>query len=273
MPVEPFARPSLELSKPLLGGLEVAAAPSGGQGLALDETGRIPSGLLWTRYRKVTSKTISNSTSTTDLLNSEIVIPAGALLANGILRLTAWGSFVQNTGGTTNSPRWAVALGGTTLLDTSALTSSATTSAQECTWRVVAIVEAADAARHGCRRVRVRSREGPQHRIEGHGGAAGARAQRDAADRERQLHDHAQGRTRRDSLGGHVSDEPKYVTTGELASKIETVDAKISALRAWGVAAFLGGQALAGVIGGMVASHTTPVDAGRTALAVANYLF
>jgi hypothetical protein len=70
-----------------------------------------------------------------------------------------------------------------------------------------------------------------------------------------------------------VSDEPKYVTTGELASKIETVDATISALRAWGVAAFLGGQALAGVIGGMVASHTTPVDAGRTALAVANYLF
>jgi hypothetical protein len=145
MAVEPFARPSLELSRPLVGGLEVAAAPSGGQGLALDETGRIPSGLLWTRYRKVTSKTISNSTSTTDLLNSEIVIPAGALLANGILRLTAWGSFVQNTGGTTNSPRWAVALGGTTLLDTSALTSSATTSAQECTWRVVAIVEAADA--------------------------------------------------------------------------------------------------------------------------------
>lgn len=42
MPVEPFARPALELPTPLVGGLEVAAAPSGGQGLALDETGSVP---------------------------------------------------------------------------------------------------------------------------------------------------------------------------------------------------------------------------------------
>jgi hypothetical protein len=145
MAVEPFARPSLELSRPLVGGLEVAAAPSGGQGLALDETGRIPSGLLWTRYRKVTSKTISNSTATTDLLNSEIVIPAGGLLSNGILRLTAWGSFLQNTGGTTNSPRFAVALGGTTLIDTNVLASTEATSAQTRPWRAVLIIQAANA--------------------------------------------------------------------------------------------------------------------------------
>jgi hypothetical protein len=45
MPVEPFARPALELPTPLVGGLAVAAAPAGGQGLALDDRGMIPSAL------------------------------------------------------------------------------------------------------------------------------------------------------------------------------------------------------------------------------------
>lgn len=40
---EQFARPASELAIPRVGTLEVAAAPSGGQGLALDETGGIPS--------------------------------------------------------------------------------------------------------------------------------------------------------------------------------------------------------------------------------------
>lgn len=43
---EQFARPALELPHPVLGGLSVAAAPSAGQGLALDETGKLPSGVL-----------------------------------------------------------------------------------------------------------------------------------------------------------------------------------------------------------------------------------
>jgi hypothetical protein len=39
---ETFARPSLELPQALLGGIGVAAAPSQGQGLALDDKGQIP---------------------------------------------------------------------------------------------------------------------------------------------------------------------------------------------------------------------------------------
>jgi hypothetical protein len=43
--VETFARPAIELPRPLIGGLEVSSAPSQGQGLALDDIGRIPSAL------------------------------------------------------------------------------------------------------------------------------------------------------------------------------------------------------------------------------------
>jgi hypothetical protein len=46
----------------------------------------------------------------------------------------------------------------------------------------------------------------------------------------------------------------------------------LSALRAWGVAALLGGQALAGLLAALV-TRTTPADAGRTALAFINHLF
>ena len=50
------------------------------------------------------------------------------------------------------------------------------------------------------------------------------------------------------------------------------MDLKLSALRAWGVAALVGGQALAGVLAAVV-TRTTPSDMGRTALAVVNHLF
>jgi hypothetical protein len=50
------------------------------------------------------------------------------------------------------------------------------------------------------------------------------------------------------------------------------MDLKLSALRAWGVAALLGGQALAGLLAALV-TRTTPADAGRTALAFINHLF
>jgi hypothetical protein len=69
-----------------------------------------------------------------------------------------------------------------------------------------------------------------------------------------------------------MTERHEYVTPGELASKIETVDAKISALRAWGVAAFLGGQALAGLVAALV-TRTTPADAGRVAARAVASLF
>lgn len=50
------------------------------------------------------------------------------------------------------------------------------------------------------------------------------------------------------------------------------VDLKLDALKAWGVAAFIGGQALAGLIGAIV-TRTTPAEAGRVALDLLQSLY
>lgn len=68
------------------------------------------------------------------------------------------------------------------------------------------------------------------------------------------------------------SHPPQYVTSGELAWKLETVDAKISALRWQMVAALLGGQALAGITAALV-TRTTPAEAGRVALTLLAAVF
>jgi len=47
------------------------------------------------------------------------------------------------------------------------------------------------------------------------------------------------------------------VTKDDLESLKLVFEAKMSSLKAWGVAAFLGGQALAGVVGAVVAPHQT----------------
>lgn len=64
-----------------------------------------------------------------------------------------------------------------------------------------------------------------------------------------------------------MTEKHDYVTSGELAAKLETVDAKLSSLRAWMVAAFLGGQALAGLVAALI-TRTTPMDVSRAAAAL-----
>jgi hypothetical protein len=71
-------------------------------------------------WRKTTAKGISNTTATTDMLNGEITIDAGAMETVRSVRLTAKLTS-DNTFGLTASIRWSLALGGTTLLDSNAI--------------------------------------------------------------------------------------------------------------------------------------------------------
>lgn len=74
----------------------------------------------WARgyLRKNTGRAVNTSTTATDLLNSEFLIPGGAMSTDKIVRLTAWGNWLQNTGGARDFPKWQVFLGGTKLIDT-----------------------------------------------------------------------------------------------------------------------------------------------------------
>lgn len=69
-------------------------------------------------YRKTTAKTVNTTVAATDLLNGEITVAAGVMGTTGLLRLTAWGSMLQNSGGAVAPPRFQLVLGGTTILDT-----------------------------------------------------------------------------------------------------------------------------------------------------------
>lgn len=86
--------------------------------------------------KKVTSKTIVNTTTITDLLNSEFVLPV--LKPTSIIRLKAWGDWVQNSGANNNLPRFLLMLGGVVLLDTATMSTAASSSATRFAWGVEA---------------------------------------------------------------------------------------------------------------------------------------
>ncbi len=67
---------------------------------------------------KVTTKTVTSTTTETDLFNGEIVIPAAAAGSNQ--PIYGWASIdIKNaTGSATNSPRFNLKLGATTIFDT-----------------------------------------------------------------------------------------------------------------------------------------------------------
>lgn len=70
-------------------------------------------------WRKLTTKTMSNSTTLTDLLNGEVTIDANAMSSGRTLRLVAKVVCANTLGSTIALPRFQLTLGGTTLLDTS----------------------------------------------------------------------------------------------------------------------------------------------------------
>ncbi len=87
-------------------------------------------------YRKTTAKTVNTTTSETDLLNGDITVAANVMGTTRVLRLTAWGDYLNNTGGSVASPRLKAKLGGTTLFDTGALATSSPSTASRNGWRV-----------------------------------------------------------------------------------------------------------------------------------------
>lgn len=87
-------------------------------------------------YRKTTAKAVNTTVSPTDLLNGEISIAAGAMGATGMLRLTAFGDWLQNSGAGAVAPRWQLVFGGTTVFDTSAGPTCAN-SATRGSWKIV----------------------------------------------------------------------------------------------------------------------------------------
>lgn len=102
-------------SKLTLTGSIVNADISGSAAIALSKLATLPSSAP---YRKTTAATVVNTTTETDLLNGEITVAAGAIGTTGLLRLTAFGDWKQNSGGATDVPRFKLKLGATTLLDT-----------------------------------------------------------------------------------------------------------------------------------------------------------
>jgi hypothetical protein len=117
-----------------------ARLPAGSNGQVLTLASGVPS---WatpsssTSYRKSTTKTVNTTTAATDLLNGEITIGAGVMGTTGVLRLTAWGDHLQNSGGNAAPQRFQLILGGTTLLDTNTGGGSVSNAARG-SWRVVA---------------------------------------------------------------------------------------------------------------------------------------
>jgi hypothetical protein len=79
---------------------------------------RIAGGVSQVITRKTVPKIVNTTVAATDLLNGEFTVPANAMGTNGVLRLTMWGDYLNNTGSTINTPRFQVMFGGTLILDT-----------------------------------------------------------------------------------------------------------------------------------------------------------
>lgn len=101
-----------------------------------------------TTYRKTTAKTVNTTTAATDLLNGEITIGAGVMGTTGVLRLTAEGDYLNNTGSILDGFRFQLVFGGTTLLDTGVCNAAqtVTASASRFGWGITAIIRNLGAA-------------------------------------------------------------------------------------------------------------------------------
>lgn len=91
-------------------------------------------------YRKSTSKRVVNTVTETDLLNGEVSIPAGILGTTGVLRLTAEGDWLNNSGANRVTPRFKLKLGSTTLLDTATIASNWAFNASRMGWGLEVII-------------------------------------------------------------------------------------------------------------------------------------
>lgn len=95
-------------------------------------------------YRKTTAKAVNTTVVATDLLNGEITIAAGAMSTNAMVRLEAWGNWLQQSGSTVAPPRLQLVLGATTLIDTG-VAGTLASGATRMGWRVCATIQNAGA--------------------------------------------------------------------------------------------------------------------------------
>jgi hypothetical protein len=97
-------------------------------------------------WRKTTAKVVANTVTETDLLNGEITIDAGAMSTNRMLRITASGDLINNTGGTVGTPRLKLKLGSNTLIDTNTIAAVWATSASRFPWKIETLIQNLGAA-------------------------------------------------------------------------------------------------------------------------------
>lgn len=100
----------------------------------------IGTGIVKSPYRKSSSKQVVNTTSLTDLLNGEVTIAAGAMGANGVLRLTAWGDMKNNSGGSVSTPQFLFQLGTTNLVESGVIVGAWSNAITRYPWRVQATI-------------------------------------------------------------------------------------------------------------------------------------
>jgi hypothetical protein len=89
-------------------------------------------------WRKTTAKTVVNTITETDLLNGEFTIDAGAMSTNRMLRLTASGDWINNTGAAVATPRLKLKFGATTVVDSNVLAAAWAAHADRRGWRLIA---------------------------------------------------------------------------------------------------------------------------------------
>lgn len=124
-----------------------ARLPIGTTGQVLTVAAGLPSwaaaaGLVTQRKNSATA--VNTTATATDLFAGAFTVPI--LTSTSIVRVTAWGDWLQNSGGTASPPRLQFAFGGTTQLDTSAQSSTgATSGATRWPWRLVATIANAGA--------------------------------------------------------------------------------------------------------------------------------
>lgn len=96
--------------------------------------------LYGTTYEKTTEKDVVNTVTKTDLLNSEITVPANAMSSTGYIRFNAWGDYLNNSGGT-RTIRLELKLGASVLWDSGASDTIAA-DANRAAWHLTCIIQA-----------------------------------------------------------------------------------------------------------------------------------
>jgi hypothetical protein len=108
-----------------------------GAAISASKIAGLPAGVTF--LRKTTPKAVNTTVAATDLLNGEFTVPI--LAATNVVRLTAWGDYVNTAAANQAPPRFQLVLGGTTILDTGNTgAGNIQSSATRLGWRIDALI-------------------------------------------------------------------------------------------------------------------------------------